>query len=61
MCYQYNREFRRDIKKDEAREPEARPEPRAETPDFKFWAFPRRSREFTVEDPAQADRTRERV
>ncbi len=30
-------------------------------PDFKFWAFPRRSREFTVEEPAQADRTREKV
>ena len=39
----------------------ARPEPRAEAPDFKFWAFPRRSREFTVEEPAKADRTRERV
>ncbi len=61
MCYQYNREFRRDIKKDEAKESEARPEPRAEAPDFKFWAFPRRSREFTVEEPAKADRTRERV
>lgn len=61
MCYQYNRDFRRDIKKDEATEPKARPEPRAKAPDFKFWAFPRRSRESTVEEPAQADRTRERV
>nr|WP_310061981.1 hypothetical protein [Arthrobacter ginsengisoli] len=61
MCYPYNREFRRDIKKDESKETEARPEPRVEAPDFKFWAFPRRSREFTVEDPATADRTRERV
>lgn len=61
MCYQYNREFRRDIKKDEAKESEARPEPRVEAPGFKFWAFPRRSREFTVEEPAQADRTSERV
>lgn len=61
MCYPYNRDFRRDIKKDESKENEPRPEPRAEAPNFKFWAFPRRSREFTVEEPAIADRTREKV
>ena len=61
MCYPYNREFRRDIKKDEPKETEAHPEPRVEASDFKFWAFPRRSREFTVEEPATADRSRERV
>ena len=61
MCYQYNREFRRDIQKDEAKDTEVRPEPRAEAPGFKFWAFPRRSREFTVEEPATTDRTREKV
>lgn len=61
MCYQYNRDFRRDIKKDASQEPEERPEPRVEAKDFKFWAFPRRSREFTVEEPATVDRTREKV
>ena len=61
MCYPYNREFRRDIKKDEPNETEARPEPRVEALGFKFWAFPRRSREFAVEEPATADRTREKV
>ncbi len=61
MCYQYNRDFRRDIKKDASQESEERPEPRVEAKDFKFWAFPRRSREFTVEEPATADRTREKV
>lgn len=61
MCYPYNRDFRRDIKKDESKETEPRPEPQAEAPNFKFWAFPRRSREFTVEEPATADRTREKV
>ncbi|MDZ4092515.1 MAG: hypothetical protein U1D68_15050 [Arthrobacter sp.] len=61
MCYQYNREFRRDIKKDEPKETEVRPEPRAEASGNKFWAFPRRSREFTVEEPATTDRTREKV
>ncbi len=61
MCYPYNRDFRRDIKKGESKETEPRPEPRAEAPNFKFWAFPRRSREFTVEEPAIADRTREKV
>jgi hypothetical protein len=63
MCYQYNREFRRD-KKDEAKEPKettVRPEPRVESPGLKFWPFPRRSREFTVEEPATTDRTREKV
>ncbi|MET3920309.1 hypothetical protein [Arthrobacter sp. UYEF20] len=61
MCYQYNRDFRRDVQKDAAKEPEVRPEPRVDAKDFKFWAFPRRSREFTVEEPATADRTREKV
>lgn len=61
MCYQYNREFRQDTKKAESKDTEVRPEPRAETPGFKFWAFPRRSREFTVEEPAATDRTREKV
>ncbi len=61
MCYGYSRDFRRDIKKDASREPEERPEPRVDAKDFKFWAFPRRSREFTVEEPATADRTREKV
>ncbi|WP_426979087.1 hypothetical protein ACQCSU_07350 [Pseudarthrobacter sp. O4] len=61
MCYQYNRDFRRDVQKDAAKEPEVRPEPRVEAKDFKFWAFPRRSREFTVEEPATADRTSEKV
>ena len=61
MCYPYNREFRRDIKKDEPKETEGHPEPRVEAPEFKFWAVPLRSREFTVEEPATADRSRERV
>ena len=63
MCYGYNRDFGRDIKKDASREPEERPEPRVEAKDSKFWAFPRRSREFTVEEPetAPVDRTREKV
>ena len=61
MCYSYNRDFQRDTRKDETKETEARPEPRAKVPDFKFWAFPRRHREFTVEEPATADRTREKV
>ena len=61
MCYPYNKEFRRDIKKDESTDTEERPEPRVESPGFKFWAFPRRSREFTVEEPATTDRTRGKV
>ncbi|WP_427130705.1 hypothetical protein [Pseudarthrobacter sp. S9] len=62
MCYPYNRDFRRDIRKDAAQEPEERPETRVEAKDFKFWAFPRRSREFTVEEPETVvDRTREKV
>lgn len=61
MCYQYHRDFRRDVEKDAAKEPEVRPEPRVEEEGFKFWAFPRRSREFTVEEPATVDRTREKV
>lgn len=60
MCYQYNRDFRRDIKKDASKEPQERPEPRAEAKDS-FWAFPRRHREFTVEEPATADQAREKV
>ncbi len=61
MCYQYNKDFQRDIKKDATKEPVERPEPRVEAKKFSFWAFPRRSREFTVEEPATADRTREKV
>lgn len=61
MCYSNNREFRRDIRKDEPKETEVRPEPRVEAPEFKFWAFPRRSREFTVEEPATAGRSHEKV
>jgi hypothetical protein len=61
MCYQYHRDFRRDVQKDAAKESEERPEPRVEEKDFKFWTFPRRSREFTVEEPATVDRTREKV
>lgn len=62
MCYGYSRDFRRDIKKDASQEPEERPEPRVDAKDAKFWVFPRRSREFTVEEPEPAvDRTRETV
>jgi hypothetical protein len=62
MCYGYSRDFRRDVKKDASQEPEKRPEPRVEAKDTKFWAFPRRSREFTVEEAEPAvDRTREKV
>ncbi|MCU1510371.1 MAG: hypothetical protein JWM01_252 [Arthrobacter sp.] len=61
MCYQYNRDFGRDVRKDAAKESEERAEPRAEEKDVRFWAFPRRSREFTVEEPAPVDRTREKV
>ena len=51
MCYPYNRDFWRDTRKDAAKESEDRPEPRAEAKEFRFWAFPRRSKEFTVEEP----------
>jgi hypothetical protein len=61
MCYQYHRDFRQDVQRDAAKESEERPEPRVEEKDFKFWTFPRRSREFTVEEPATVDRTREKV
>jgi hypothetical protein len=60
MCYQYNRDFRRDIKKDASKEPEDRPEPRVKAKGS-FWVFPRRNREFTVEEPATVDRARENV
>lgn len=61
MCYQYNRDFGRDVRKDAEKEPEVRPEPRVEEKDSKFWSFPRRSREFTVEEPATVDRASEKV
>lgn len=61
MCYPNNREFRRDIRKDEPKETEARPEHGVKAPEFKFWAFPRRSRKFAADEPATADRTRENV
>ena len=51
MCYQYNRDFRRDTRKDAAQETEERPEPRGEAKEGRFWGFPRRSKEFTVEVP----------
>jgi hypothetical protein len=62
MCYSNYKDFGRDTRKDAAREPKERREPRAEAKDFKFWAFPRRSKEFTVEEPEKvADRSREKV
>ena len=62
MCYPYNRDFRRDTSKDAARETEERPEPRAEAKESRFWDFPRRSKEFTVEEPETVvDRPREKV
>jgi hypothetical protein len=61
MCYQYYKDFGLDVRKDAAKESEERPEPRVEEKDVKFWDFPRRSREFTVEEPATVDRTREKV
>jgi hypothetical protein len=61
MCYQYHRDFRRDVQKDATKESDERREPRAEEKGVKFWAFPRRTREFTVEEPATVDRTREKV
>jgi hypothetical protein len=66
MCYGYNKDFGRDTRKDASRKPEERlqpeemPEPRVEAKDFKFWAFPRRHREFSAPEPV-VDRTREKV
>ena len=62
MCYSNYKDFGRDTRKDTAREPKERREPRVEAKEFKFWAFPRRSKEFTVEEPEKvADRSREKV
>jgi hypothetical protein len=62
MCYQYNKDFRRDTSKDAVRETEERPEPRVEAKEGRFWGFPRRSKEFTVEEPETVvDRPREKV
>jgi len=62
MCYSYNRDSWRDTRKDAAKDSEDRPETRAEAPEFRFWAFPRRSKEFTVEEPEKVrDRAREKV
>jgi hypothetical protein len=62
MCYSNYKDFGRDTRKDDARETKERREPRVEAKDFKFWAFPRRSKEFTVEEPEKvADRSREKV
>jgi hypothetical protein len=62
MCYSNYKDFGRDTRKDTARETKERREPRVEAKEFKFWAFPRRSKEFTVEEPEKvADRSREKV
>jgi hypothetical protein len=62
MCYSNYKDFGRDTRKDAARETKERREPRVEAKEFKFWAFPRRSKEFTVEEPDKvADRSREKV
>ena len=62
MCYSYNRDSWRDTRKDAAKDSEDRPETRAQAPEFRFWAFPRRSKEFTVEEPEKVrDRSREKV
>jgi hypothetical protein len=62
MCHSYNKDFRRDIKKDATRKPEERPESRAEAKDFRFWAFPWRRREFTVQEREPVvDRTGEKA
>jgi hypothetical protein len=62
MCYPYNRDYWRETKKDAAQETEDRTEPRVEAKEFKFWDFPRRSKEFTVEEPEKVvDRPREKV
>ena len=62
MCYSNYKDFGRDTRKDAAPETKERREPRAEAKEFKFWAFPRRSKEFTVEEPEKvADRSHEKV
>ena len=61
MCYSYNKDFRQDVEKDDSKDGEARQEPRAVSPDFKFWAFPRRGMKPAAEDPATSIRTREKV
>ncbi|AXJ11297.1 hypothetical protein [Arthrobacter sp. PM3] len=62
MCYSNYKDFGRDTRKDAARESTERREPRPEAKEFKFWAFPRRTKEFTVEEPEKvADRSREKV
>ncbi|MFE4837930.1 hypothetical protein ACFRAU_25010 [Arthrobacter sp. NPDC056691] len=62
MCGSYSRDFRRDTRKDATRETDKRPERHAEAKDFRFWAFPWRRRESTVQEPEKApDRTGEKV
>ena len=62
MCYSNYKDFGRDTRKDTARETKERREPRVEAKEFKFWAFPRRTKEFTVEAPEHVvDRSREKV
>ena len=62
MCGSYSRESRRGARKDAARADDRRQEHRAEAKDFKFWAFPWRRREFTVQEPEKAPgRTGEKV
>ncbi|KRE59417.1 hypothetical protein ASG92_22590 [Arthrobacter sp. Soil736] len=62
MCGSYSKDFRRDAWKDATRETETRQERRVEAKDFKFWSFPWRRREFTVQEPEKApDRTGEKV
>jgi len=62
MCGSYSRESRRDARKDATRETHKRQERQAEAKEFKFWAFPWRRREFTVQEPEKAPgRTGEKV
>ncbi|MFE5837429.1 hypothetical protein [Arthrobacter sp. NPDC056493] len=62
MCGSYSRDFRRDARKVATRETDKRPERHAEAKDFRFWAFPWRRRESTVQEPEKApDRTGEKV
>lgn len=62
MCGSYSKGFRRDARKDATRETGKRTEHRVETKNFKFWAFPWRRREFTVQEPERApDRAGEKV
>jgi hypothetical protein len=62
MCGSYSRDSRRDARKDATRETDKRPERRAEAKDFKFWAFPWRRKEFTVQEQENApDKTGEKV